>query len=951
MPISILIRSLGRTQYLVQALQSVALQKMPDLEVIVISAVPNHAPLPESDMHQTQRLVTSDRPLSRSVAANRALDQATGDWLLFLDDDDWLLAGHLSGLLQALNDHPEAMAAYSDVQLCNAQGESRETVFSLEFDPIQLQSGNLIPLHSVLFRREVVLSGCRFDETLDLYEDWDFWLQVAQYGTFIHVPQMTACYRVHDSSGVHQLAPFFNHHAQRIYNKWSQRWSLEQCSAIMERVWRYQEFRDQFLHAQNRLNASQEKMLESESRLSASQEKLRQIEDELAQAQTRAHDLQVRVNMQKSMHDKELEDLYASTSWRITAPLRALKLIGRVLWRAAREPGWARRAGFRGWNVLHDRGFSGLSAEICKAKLQPPEVDYAKWIAMNEPRSGDYALMYAQLSDWHKTPLISVVMPTYRSNLSYLQAAIDSVRNQVYPHWELCIADDASNSPELDEFLADQAISESRIRWIKRSVNGHISAASNSALALARGEFVALLDHDDLLHPLALWFMAHALASHPDAGIIYSDEDKLNESGLRIDPYFKSDFNPDLMLAQNMISHLGGYRRELIVGLGGFREGYEGSQDYDLALRAITCLTPAQIIHIPRVLYHWRMIPGSTSVHVDEKPYALDSAKRAVRDHLQRLHLSGDVLSCPEALPHQRVKFECPLSQPLVSIIIHPQDCAHLLEGCVDSIFQKTTYPRYEVIVVDNGSTQQELLTLLEHLQTRGVRVLRDEGQFNFSTLNNGAAKRANGEFLCLMNHALEITTPDWLEEMVSQGARPGIGAVGARLWYPNGTLKHAGVVVGVRGLTDYPHRGLPHGHAGYFGRAVLQQSWSAVTAECLLVRKSIFEQVGGLDETLPMAFNDVDFCLRLQSAGYRNVWTPYAEMTRFELSDRRSEKNLEQEKFYQEEMAAMLARWPEIIHNDPACSPNLSLRGGNFYPAEIVRYPLIPLAPMSDLR
>ncbi len=951
MHISVLIRSLGRTQYLAQALLSVALQKIPDMEVIVIAAVPNHGPLPQLEIHLAQRLVTSDIPLSRSVAANRALGQATGDWLLFLDDDDWLLAGHLSGLLQALNDHPEALAAYSDVQLCHAQGESRGTVFSLEFDPIQLQAGNLMPLHSVLFRREVILSGCRFDETLDLYEDWDFWLQVAQHGTFIHVPQITACYRVHDSSGVHQLVPFFNHQAQRIYHKWSQRWSPEQSSAIMERVWRYQEFRDQFLQANNQLNASRKELLQSENARIASQEKLRRLEDELAQAQTLVHDLQVRVNMLKSLHDKEIRDLYASTSWRITAPLRALKLMGRVLRRAVREPGWARRAGFRGWHVLHEHGLSGLSAEIGKAKLQPPEVDYAKWIAMNEPTSGDYALMSAQLSDWPKTPLISVVMPTYRSNLSYLQAAIDSVRNQVYPHWELCIADDASNSPELDEFLTDRAMAESRIRWVKRSVNGHISAASNSALALARGEFIALLDHDDLLHPLALWYMAHALVSHPDAGIIYSDEDKLNESGLRIDPYFKSDFNPDLMLAQNMISHLGGYRRELIVGLGGFREGYEGSQDYDLALRAITCLTPAQIIHIPRVLYHWRMIPGSTSVHVDEKPYALDSAKRAVRDHLQRLHLSGEVLSCPEALPHQRVKFECPSPQPLVSLIIHARNCAHLPEDCVNFIFKKTTYPRYEVIVVDNGSTQQKSLSRLEHLQARGVRVLRDEGQFNFSTLNNVAAKRANGEFLCLMNSDIKIITPDWLEEMVSQGARPGVGAVGARLWYPNGTLEHAGIVIGVGGLTDYPHRGLPHGHAGYFGRAVLQQSWSAVTAACLLVRKSLFEQLGGFDETLPMAFNDVDFCLRLQSAGYRNVWTPYAEMTCCKSSDTGAENNPEQDKSYQKEMAAMSARWPEILQNDPACSPNLSLRGGIFYPSEIVRYPLIPPVPMSDGR
>ncbi|WP_374347201.1 glycosyltransferase [Chitinimonas sp.] len=560
--------------------------------------------------------------------------------------------------------------------------------------------------------------------------------------------------------------------------------------------------------------------------------------------------------------------------------------------------------------------------------LQQEVDDYQRWLRRYYPDSE--SLLDAQreaAAALAYQPLISVLVPVWNPPVHWLARAIDSVRAQTYGNWQLCIADDASTDPEVAKVLRDYMQRDSRIQVAFRQQNGHISAASNSALELVQGEFVALLDHDDELSPQALYWVAKELNRDPELGLIYSDEDKVDEAGVRHHPYFKPDWNPDLFLSQNMISHLGVYRSSLLRDIGGFRIGLEGSQDYDLALRCIERLSPRQIAHIPRVLYHWRTLANSTASGAEAKPYASNAGRRALEEHLARTGISAQMEPVAENATFHRIRYALPSQPPLVSIIIPTRNGLDVLRPCIDSL-KATDYPNREILIIDNGSDDAETLAYMAQLASEpGYRVLRDDGPFNYSALNNGAARQARGELICLLNNDIEAINADWLSEMVAQALRPGIGAVGARLWYPDDTLQHGGVLL-IRGVAGHAHVNLLKGHGGYFGRAVVTQNLSAVTAACLVIRKAIYDEVGGLDEDLAVAFNDVDFCLRVQRAGYRNLWTPFAELYHHESKSRGHEDTPAKQARFSREVDFMKARWGNLLNNDPAYNPNLTLTG-----------------------
>jgi len=524
------------------------------------------------------------------------------------------------------------------------------------------------------------------------------------------------------------------------------------------------------------------------------------------------------------------------------------------------------------------------------------------------------------------SPLISVLMPVYNPPLDMLEDAIRSVQGQLYPNWELCIADDASTDVGVHELLQRYADNDSRIKVVFRKNNGHISAASNSALELVKGEYIALLDNDDLLCEDALFRLVDAIITNPDAGLIYSDEDKIDASGQRYHPYFKPDWNPDLFLSHNMICHLGVYRTDLVRKLGGFREGYEGAQDYDLALRCTEQLSPQQIVHIPRVLYHWRSHPGSTAQAGSEKNYALLAGERALNDHFSRIKVAAKAELLDFGM--YRAHYTIPTKAPLVSLIIPTRNGLALIKQCIDSIFAKTTYKNYEILIVDNNSDEPKTLAYLASLvKNKRIRVIRDKRPFNYSALNNAAVKNARGEYLALINNDIEVISPEWLTEMVSLAIQPGVGAVGARLLYPNDTLQHGGVITGLGGVAGHSHKHLNRRAPGYFNRARLIQTYSAVTAACLVIKKSIYQEVDGLDEAnLKVAFNDIDFCLRVREAGYRNVWTPYAELYHHESATRGFEDTPKKQRRFTDEVHYMKKRWGDSLMNDPAYSPNLTV-------------------------
>jgi len=566
--------------------------------------------------------------------------------------------------------------------------------------------------------------------------------------------------------------------------------------------------------------------------------------------------------------------------------------------------------------------------------------DYASWVQrFDTPTLEEQVGLRAELETLaaEQRPLVSILLPVYNPPEAWLVRAIESVRAQLYPHWELCIADDASREPHVRRILEEYAARDARIRVTFRPENGHISAASNSALALATGEFTGLLDHDDELAPRALADVVLAIARQPALEFLYSDEDKIDELGRRFDPYFKPDWNPDLLLGQNYTCHLSVFRTARLRAVGGFRVGYEGSQDWDLTLRATAGLAPHQVHHIPRVLYHWRAIPGSTALVIDEKSdYPFIAAKRALTDHLAQQRIAAELE--PVKGHHWRLRHALPSPAPKVSIIIPTRNAANLLRVCVESLLAKTSYPDFEVIVVNNRSDDEATLAYFTALGALGVRVLDFDAPFNFSALNNFAARAAQGEVLAFLNNDLEVIGGDWLDEMVAQALRPGVGAVGAMLYYPDDTVQHAGVVLGLTGpagrdgVAGHAFKGAPRGSEGQRNRLRLVQNYSAVTAACLVIRRATFEAVGGFNATdLPVAFNDIDLCLRVLDAGFRNLWTPFAELYHHESASRGAEDTPAKLERFAREAAYMRRVWGARLDRDPAYNPNLTLTREDF--------------------
>ena len=551
---------------------------------------------------------------------------------------------------------------------------------------------------------------------------------------------------------------------------------------------------------------------------------------------------------------------------------------------------------------------------------------YRHWVANHDTLTdADRAAIRRHIRLLGVQPLISIVMPVYDTQEEHLREAIASVRAQLYGDWELCIADDASTRPHVAAVLAEAA-ADPRIRVVTRSANGHISAATNSALALATGEYVALMDHDDILAEQALYEVVVEIARHPDAAVIYSDEDKIDDEGQRWGPNFKPDFDPDLLLAQNMVSHLGVYRRDLLESLGGLREGLEGSQDHDLALRATAACGAARVRHIPAVLYHWRQAQHGASFSQTSLRRCAQASRRAVAELLAARGVATTIQWARLAPHHLRVVWPVPHPAPLVSVIVPTRDRADLVRPCAEGVLDRTDYKNLELIIMDNGSVEAETLALFEALRRDArVRVVAAPGPFNYSSLNNQAAREARGEILLLLNNDVDVIDPGWLHEMVGQVMRPGVGAVGAKLLYPDDTVQHGGVVLGAGGVAGHFGLGMDREDPGPFGVLALVRQVSAVTAACLAVRREVYEAAGGLDEkNLPVAFNDVDLCIRIGRLGWRILWTPFAELYHHESVSRGFDTRGEKAARFAREVAFMQHRWQMALDRDPFYNPNL---------------------------
>jgi glycosyltransferase involved in cell wall biosynthesis len=570
--------------------------------------------------------------------------------------------------------------------------------------------------------------------------------------------------------------------------------------------------------------------------------------------------------------------------------------------------------------------FCTRTAQARGAEACIPREEYAEWIKVRDTLTDmGRDEIRVEIKGMQRPPLFSILMPVYNSNLSWLREAIDSVRSQLYPDWELCIVNDASTGSDIASLLDGLASQDSRIKVRHRQTNGGIVAASNDALEMASGDWIATLDHDDRLAEQALHQLASAISRHPEAAILYSDHDHLTADGVRDNPYFKPDWNYELALGQNYVNHLSAFRSRDVRGAGGFRAGFDGSQDWDLLLRLVETTDPENIVHIPHVLYHWRSAGGNFS---QAQAQAGRAGRRAVEEHLLRTGQRADVIPDATIAGHLDVRWQLPETPPLVSVIIPTRDRLDLLRRCVDGVLYRTDYPQLEIIIVDNGSIEAETHAWFKSLENdKRIRILDEPGGFNFSRLCNRGVEAARGEVYVLLNNDIEVINANWLSVMVAHALRPGIGAVGAKLYYPNGSIQHGGVVLGIGGVAGHVHRFLSANGGGYQGRARLTQRMSAVTAACLAGRKEIFQRIGGFDEqNLEVAYNDVDFCLNLRESGYAMIWTPNAELIHHESASRGSDSKPEKTARYAGERMWMLGKWGDKLKIDPAYNSNLSL-------------------------
>ncbi len=560
-------------------------------------------------------------------------------------------------------------------------------------------------------------------------------------------------------------------------------------------------------------------------------------------------------------------------------------------------------------------------------RMEPEEVPYGPWY--EKYRKKEPELTKQREYSWKDPVLISIAVPAFHTPELFLRQMIDSVREQTYPYWELCIVSGSPEDAAMNAVLTEAAGEDSRIRVQMLSKNLGIAGNSNAALSMARGEYVALLDHDDLLAANALFEAAQAIRKdHPD--VLYTDEDKVREDlSEHFQPHLKPDFNLDLLRSNNYICHFLVIRRDLLLSVGGFRENFDGAQDYDLIFRCVE--KASKVTHVPEILYHWRVSRSSTADNPVSKQYAYEAGKRAIEEHLTRCQTPGEV-SLKKDLGFYRVTYPVRKKEK-ISIIIPNKDQKETLERCLRSINEKSTYEEYEILIVENNSTKQETFDYYRKIDGTGhIRVLTWDKEFNYSAINNFGVRHANGDYVIFLNNDIEVITPGWMEELLGVCEREEVGCVGCRLYYPDDTIQHAGIVVGIGGVAGSVFVGLKRGHGGYLHKAELMQDLSAVTAACMMVKKQAFALAGGFEEKLAVAFNDVDLCLRIGREGFLVVYDPYVEMYHDESKTRGTEDSPEKVRRFQSEIEYMRSHWTQILkEGDPCYNKNLSLSKWNY--------------------
>ncbi|MGD9848330.1 MAG: glycosyltransferase [Desulfuromonas sp.] len=959
--VSIIVRSMDRST-LGEALDSIAIQTYENIEVVVVNAKGGqHSPLGEHCGRFPLRLVNQNQdPLLRSKAANVGLSSCRGKFLAFLDEDDTYEPDHVQVLVETAQQNAKDVVVYAGVKAGwrNNAPVGKEILFA-EPDMCfaRLIQGNNIPIHAPLFPASLRDKGVAFDEQLDGYEDWDFWLQLASLVPFIYVDNISATYYMGGSSGLSPLAPDMEIVPQRVrqvFSKWLQRLTPKQM----------QEVGELFLHRQAERQAIEEEIGNLRARLEKISCELTAATADNDRLRSQASDDKGRIGLlQRQLADQAgqighlndvLSAMQCSRSWRLTLPLRVagagsrrIKIYIGNMWRFLRRDGLlvllkktlrvAQQEGLKGIRYrLSQRVSTAVPGTINELGRPSAALQWDAVIGyvLSDRFHGYTYIVPRRPSDFSQKmdameppPVFSIVVPIYNTPVALLEKLITSVKYQWYPHWQLIFLDDASSAKETIDFLAE--LNEQNIEVYRLEQNSGIAAATNMAVNKATGDYVVLLDHDDELTVDCLYELAFCIdRDRPD--YIYSDEDKIAEDGTFIEPHFKPDWSPDTMMSTMYTCHVSCIRRELWQALGGLRSDYDGCQDWDLVLRLSE--KTAKIVHIPKVLYHWRIIAGSTAEDLSAKPYVLDASRRVRLDALKRRGLNGEVEAVAEVPGYFRVKYAL-RGDPLISIIIPTRDNGAVLHACLESLRTRSSYRHYEVIILDNGSVESKTLCLLNELAAaENITVIRHDAPFNFSQLNNLGAKAASGELLLFLNDDTEVLSADWLERLGGYACLPHVGAVGAKLLYPNGRgVQH----VGVLNLESGPRHALqqlPARSPGYYMRNLLEYNWLAVTGACMLIDAKKFHQVGGFNEEFPVAYNDIDLCFRLHEAGFYNLVCPSVELIHHESISRGSDQlDFEKKQRLEQDKRRLYQHHPKYYQHDPFYNPNLHPNGINF--------------------
>ena len=571
-------------------------------------------------------------------------------------------------------------------------------------------------------------------------------------------------------------------------------------------------------------------------------------------------------------------------------------------------------------------------------RMEPEEVPYGPWYEEHRAKPEELERQRKQSLAWENFSggeesacVFSIAVPVFRTPAKFLCEMIESVRSQSFPFWELCLANADPEDREVAEILERYCREDRRIRVKNLKENKGISENTNAALAMARGEFVGLLDHDDLLAPDALYEMAARLEKDGGIDVFYTDEDKVTtDLSEHFQPHLKPDFNLDLLRSNNYICHFFVVRREIAERIGGFRPEFNGAQDYDFIFR---CTEEAEkIVHIPRILYHWRVHSASTADNPASKMYAYEAGKRAIEGNLERSGVRG-VVSLRQDYGFYDVHYPVE-GEPLVSILIPNKDQKETLMHCIHSVLETSTWKNLEILIIENNSEQEETFACYRELEKDPrIRILTYPGKtFNYSAINNFGVQQAKGEYLLFLNNDIEVITPDWIEQMLGNCQRPEVGIVGAKLYYPDNTIQHAGIIIGIGGIAGHAFLGLARAKSGYLHKASLQMDYSAVTAACMMMKAEAFRKAGGFEEKLTVAFNDVDLCLRTVEQGWLVVYDPHVEMYHYETKSRGAEDSEEKLRRFQQEIEFMRTRWIRLLKDgDPNYNPNLTLSKWNY--------------------